>query len=141
MTEKKLDLGNVVGAAVGAVEAAPTQAITTEPPKPRQPSPGLLQKMTEAVAAYDTHREAEARATALKNELFLTMKAEGIDEIPFPGRGPVKIERGEECKAASQGILKANLTAEDAEKVWKATKKSYERLSIPKAPDVQEPSQ
>lgn len=123
MTDQ-LDLGNIV--------AKSTAAPGPVPVAPRKASPALVQKCAEAVRAADEARDAETKAKALKDELLLAMRAEGITEIPMLDRTPVKIDSGKECRAPSRGILEAHLTPEQVKQVWDATEKPYERLSIPK---------
>lgn len=135
MSEKapKLDLSNIVAAATAGVSQAPVAA------KPKGPSPILLQKAVETAQAVDAFREADIKAKALRQELLIAMKVEGINAIPMSDRKPITVETGEACSAPSQGVLKANLSAADAEKVWAATKKSYERLEVPKPEGPSEP--
>lgn len=135
MSEKaqKLDLANIVAAAT----AGATQASAVV--KPKGPSPALVQKAAVTAQAVDAFREADAKAKALRQELLLAMKAEGVNAIPMSDRKPITLEEGEACSAPSQGVLKANLTAELAEKVWAATKKPYERIEIPKPEGPSEP--
>jgi hypothetical protein len=146
----KIDLDNLVSESLAKVNPkepakTPAPAAVVPPPNPapppsppKEPSKALLALAAEALVAADAYREAEGKVKALRIELFEAMKKEGVDEIPVAGReGPIKIERGEKCEAPSQTILKEKLSAADAEMVWQATKKKYERLAtLPKPEEV-----
>lgn len=154
-----LDLSNIVEVACAGAGLAPAPPLTAAPktdaptpdaPKPVAPpapqaapagppkvaSPALSQKAHELVAVADQLRELGQKYEALKGEAFAAMKAEGVDDVPLSDRKhPLSIERGEETKNVSKGILQAHLKPEEVDKLWAAAKKPFERLSVPK-PDV-----